>query len=698
MAGATSSITFASLALLVISFFVLFLLRHFLPLRTSPLYLLIPIFLALALPISIILLVPIDLASSLKEEDEITRGIWLPTTTVLVAWRITYWLTFVLTWVILPILGEYLDSGYRTPKARLLYSLRSNGRYQLIVLACGLAGLMYIGLTNGFGGTSIKALIMALAYCWGLVLAIYLMGHGLVALPRRLIQDANFGRKLRRIQGEAPKVHDRMTNACSELEELEVQVHHLHRRKNGVSQDHQEWIAEIAEESPLEDGHSIATQASRTLPAIITDRYLAELARKVARARHKQTRFVQEWDHLVQQATEIQIIIDSSASHRLTFSTSNNIPLLTPYARYIVYARVSPTVRIIIAAILALTSIAIIWSELIRSLLPKYTFIALTIYRSPSSPTATKGSVPFSGQLLSCLLLLYMCFAALSSFRSVKIWGNRALVRRYTYGESAAWYSAQVAKLTVPLSYNFITLLPKDVHQHTGFYQVLGRLIDLTPLGKGFDYFFPIFILIPVCATLFNLYGKVKYILGFGLLGLDEDGSEDGASYGGWIEGRDLIAQAQQQQSIIPSSRAYHPTQSPPSTYLPYTDGTTSPINPPRLEPSLSSRPSHASIDRIQSSRLQAATLAAAEEDESVFSGFAHRVRNTFDTMDKPDWMSDLVNKKPKWMTGGVSDDNGQRLEGHGGGGDGAGDGGSSSGRGFLKVFGGSARNGQVRL
>lgn len=24
---------------------------------------------------------------------------------------------------------------------------------------------------------------MALAYCWGLILAIYLMGHGLVAIP-----------------------------------------------------------------------------------------------------------------------------------------------------------------------------------------------------------------------------------------------------------------------------------------------------------------------------------------------------------------------------------------------------------------------------------------------------------------------------------------------------------------------------------
>ena len=98
MATSIGSDIFALLAILIISTFVLLLLRHFLPLRTTPAFLLVPIFLALALPISIILLVPIDLASSLRAVDEASRGIWLPDRVILVAWRITYWLTFVLTW------------------------------------------------------------------------------------------------------------------------------------------------------------------------------------------------------------------------------------------------------------------------------------------------------------------------------------------------------------------------------------------------------------------------------------------------------------------------------------------------------------------------------------------------------------------------------------------------------------------------
>ena len=98
MKSSVGSDAFALLALAFISVFVLLLLRHFLPLRTTPAYLIVPVFLALALPISIFLLVPIDLASSSGIPDGTSSGIWLPKGVLLVAWRVAYWLTFALTW------------------------------------------------------------------------------------------------------------------------------------------------------------------------------------------------------------------------------------------------------------------------------------------------------------------------------------------------------------------------------------------------------------------------------------------------------------------------------------------------------------------------------------------------------------------------------------------------------------------------
>ena len=88
---------FFSFTLFTISVLVLLLLRRFLTLRATPAYLIIPVFLALALPASVVLLVPIDLASS-SRDGQGPRAIWLPDRLILVSWRIAYWLIFVLTW------------------------------------------------------------------------------------------------------------------------------------------------------------------------------------------------------------------------------------------------------------------------------------------------------------------------------------------------------------------------------------------------------------------------------------------------------------------------------------------------------------------------------------------------------------------------------------------------------------------------
>lgn len=94
------SAIFAGVALLFVSLGVLLLLRRYLTLRATPAYLLVPVFFALWLPAVIGLLVPIDLASNAPPDDEGAKGIWLPDRALVVSWRISYWLTFVLTWFV----------------------------------------------------------------------------------------------------------------------------------------------------------------------------------------------------------------------------------------------------------------------------------------------------------------------------------------------------------------------------------------------------------------------------------------------------------------------------------------------------------------------------------------------------------------------------------------------------------------------
>jgi len=585
-----------------------------------------------------------------------------------------------------------MDAGYRDPRARIIYSLRSNGKYQLIVLACAVAGLVYITISRGFNFTSLKALVMALAYVWGLILAIYLMGHGLVALPRNMFRAADIGGTLRRIQSHAPHAHEKLEDAISHTEELEAQVLQLKQRKTGTARDFRDWIDELGDMVSIPDARATMNpgiaEAAAKVPAVITERYLADLSRRLAHARHQRARYIEKWDRIVQGASDAQAILDSKASKKLDFGRPSptspillRYSMLTPYMRYHLHVHIIPAVRIVLGALFSLASIAIVWSEIIRFPAPQLSAVSLTVIHHPSNKNYQIG---FGGQVIAAIWICYMCTCALSSVSDVPVWRQRALVRRNTYSESACWYAGQIAKLTVPLSYNFLTFLPQHIHQNTTFYHFLGRLINLTPLGTGFDYFFPIFILLPVCATLFNLYGRIKNVLGFGLMEDDNDEENpSGFGTGGWREGRDLIARDLAGASAGPSGLglASSPRQSldhnraartEPRLWVPPAERTSSQQTPP---------------SRTLSTRSQRPDIDPEPEEENIFTLFGRRIKNTVDTIDTPKWMQSSPSgtgfKRPKWMGGSAGDESSDR---------------SQSGSGLGKWFGGRPSKGQVRI
>ncbi|XDG00681.1 hypothetical protein ABKA04_000296 [Annulohypoxylon sp. FPYF3050] len=654
---------FALVALLVLSLIVLLILRRYLPLRTTPAFLLVPVFFALWLPATIVLLVPIDLASNASTDDEATRGIWLPPRALLVSWRISYWLTFVLTWFILPILAEYSDAGYREPKDRILYSLRSNAQYYALVFGSGVLGLVYFFISYGPSFMSLKGLIFALGYCWALVLAIYLMGHGLVAIPRNLFRDSSASRRLRQLQSHAPKLYEKMEDAALNLEDLEVQVSELSKRKTGSARDFQNWIEELSDicnipESRPRNVLPRIDNDSRIIPTVITEKYLADLTRQLTRARHTKSRYIDEWDRLLHDASKTQAILDSAASKKLDFGASSpgssfweKTTILTPYTRYLLYCCVAPYLRISLGAFLALASACIIWSELVKAALPQLSVIRFTVVHHW---TGESGRVGFAGQVIAALWIMYMCAAALHSVTEVKVWRGRALVRRNTAHESAFWYAGQVARLTVPLSYNFVTFLSPQIYSETTFYDILGQYVNLTPLGKWFDYLFPIFVLIPVCATLFGLYGRVKRFFGFGDIVEDDEENQTSYGTGSWREGRDLIERELNGTSIsrrldeAASRSANGNGRAAPILTMPAArnEGHRTPF---ATSPSYRDEP----VGRTARSTRSNAAESEPEED-NFFTSISHRFKNTFDTLDTPKWIQDIGEgiKKPKWIGG----------------------------------------------
>lgn len=614
---------------------------------------------------------------------------------------------------ILPILAEFSDSGFREPKDKVMDSLRANAQYYALVFGSGIVGLIYVLYSYGVSLDSLKSTVMALAYSWGLILAIYLMGHGLVAIPRRLLRSANISDRLRRIQAQAPKTYERMEDAEMTLEDLEMQVSELSRRKGGSANLFQDWIEELVDMTNLpESGPATARvvrgsgDASKVLPTVITQKYMADLTRRLVRAKHARSRHVSEWNRLLQDAVKTQAILDSAAPKKLDFGAASphagfwdRWDILTPYTRYLFHFHVVPYLRVVVGGVLALASACIVWSEVVKGVLPtlsviRYSVIhhwqpAKTPKRVVDATEENNGQVGLAGQIIAALWLLYMCAAALISITEVKVWRGRALVRRNTAHESAFWYASQVARLSVPLSYNFMTFLG-GIYKTTVFYDFLGQLINLTPLGEWFDILFPAFILLPVCATLFGLYGKIKRTIGLDVDVVDGDDEEGTNVYGtgSWREGRDLIERELNGSSAAIRGRRVETAariagaRSAPILTVPGSarrdEGPLTPLGTsPNTRPpaSRSTRRPHASTSRADSD----------SEDEGFFGALGHRFRNTMDTMDTPKWFQDI--KKSKWMGG---DDEGDSSGGR-----------PSQPRGNSDVrrwFGGGDNQGRIRL
>lgn len=595
-----------------------------------------------------------------------------------------------LTWsrFILPILDEYSDSGYREPQDKLRYSLRENAQFYAIAIGASVVGLVYVSITYHISLTGMKGTIMALAYCFGLVLAIYLMGHGLVSIPRRLLRDSSLSGRLKRLQIRAPRAYEKMEDTLMTLEEVEAQVTELGRRKTGSALEFRDWIEELQDIANLPETRPrttipVAETRDRIVPTVITEKYLADLTRKLIRARYARSRYISEWDDLVQAAARTQTILDSAGSKSLVFGAESpharlwdKANLLSAYQRYIFYFHIVPYMQIGLGFFLAIASACIVWSEVVKFPFPKLSVIRLSVIHHW---VGDKAEVGFAGQVISAFWICYMCAAALVSMTEVKVWRGRGLVRRNTSYESAFWYATQVAKLSVPLAYNFMTFLSSTVYEKTTFYSFLGKLINLTSLGRWFDDLFPLFLLFPVCATLFGLYGKAKRLF-VGADLIDDEDNMTGYGSGSWREGRDLIERELGGETSRRRDELFSRLESAqrrPVLSVPPSQG--GPASLHQAGQGNMQRPG-------QSSRLN---LEENPEDDNIVQIIGHRMKNTFDLMETPKWLQDIGQgiTKPKWMgnnnqDGGPSRNDGDIRRWFGGDGQGS----------------GQTGNGQIRL
>lgn len=66
------------------------------------------------------------------------------------SYQIIYWTIFILTWVVVPMIQEYINSNKLTRFEKFCHALKTNFLFYLVLLIIGIAILIYLISTKKF--------------------------------------------------------------------------------------------------------------------------------------------------------------------------------------------------------------------------------------------------------------------------------------------------------------------------------------------------------------------------------------------------------------------------------------------------------------------------------------------------------------------------------------------------------------------
>lgn len=488
-------------------------LQYHINLFRYPVYYVFPIVLAVYLPLSITFLLPIDYVSHVSSNP--IFGFEISDNTTLLMWKSNYWSTFALTWVLLPFLQEFYKAGDYLKINKIKTSLRRNLKFQAVVLASGIAGGIYLLLEAGLTLSSMRSMIISLSHIYALILALWLMAHGLIALPRNRWLEGNLVQNLNHFYLKVPKLVDTLEDTKISFKEDILQVLILESNFTDASVeenlDFRDWILDLAEKIPADLKSSVARlyvhDSSRTVTrSQLTASFMKNLTSSFQNHVSKLLAFESEYDTLLSQIGRLQTLLEAKSigdprTRNAVMSGINSF--LSPGANYYWQCHVKPKIARIFAAFLFLVSVVIVQSEFFHS--TKLSIVNMIIFKT------SLHNHNLSQATFSAMLFLYMLFCSLNSLTRLKVFSMFHLVPRNSDPVSTCFYVSYIARLTIPMSYNFLTFF---TDRDSVFEQWYGKSIHLTGLFNLINSWAPRLLLIPIVLTTFNVYDKVKQRLG----------------------------------------------------------------------------------------------------------------------------------------------------------------------------------------
>ena len=230
----------------------------------------------------LIILIPYDIYYSQSDEPapETSKNL------IKVGYQVTYWILFILSWFVIPIMQVYESCGEFRPLEKLTKSLKSNLKFFIIVGVLGLFAIIYCLIIYGYEMTFLLVKNFALIY--GILFFFFLLSYGIIKYPKTLYLKYRYEKQIKYLEWKADsfiaKLDSLIKDIINHYARLKATKESYGEEANKNKDKNNKEENKIDSSNHLENGGDEADLKKYKRPKRVGD-YLPEIEQKIVEFR-----------------------------------------------------------------------------------------------------------------------------------------------------------------------------------------------------------------------------------------------------------------------------------------------------------------------------------------------------------------------------------------------------------------------------
>eukprot|EP00124_Ichthyophonus_hoferi_P002876 Ihof_evm1s218 gene=Ihof_evmTU1s218 len=436
---------------------------------------------------------------------------YVPDYVLKVVWKIVYWFAQLMTWMVIPLMSNYVDTGAFDFAGKMKTAFKTNAMTTGSMMLIFGSLFIYIAVKNELSFAGLVGIAMASSNTWGLTCVVALLGYGLVDLPRQYLVQARPRLQLDVLYFKAAKLRQEVDEYSDDLEDAIKDLCVVEALVN-----HQDNLRQYVDVLIEKAGMSLDEIRQLNAPLHLSREeinvsMLVDLHQKLIQGVHTNERSKAQFEMCITQAHGLEDAMEG----RLVPNVKPGDNILQRAWAYTVHMwnkHLSIVYAWAVFITTSLISFVILWSEC--------TFFATKPALSIAALTVKYFGLHYDHvwvQFLSFIYMMYMTVCVFHTLFHIRIFNYFYLTANHHSDSASLLFSAMaVSRLTPALVLNFLSITQLDqqggnVPETTAFTQIMGHM-DVVPfIANGFIVFFPLVVILLSLAAIFRLFNRCMH-------------------------------------------------------------------------------------------------------------------------------------------------------------------------------------------